>query len=348
MGVVLVLGTLFAVGTAAGNLLDATDPHPVVNGLPGEDGWPAAVAEVAPGVPVPDLGSASPEQVRRFFASLPHAHRMALAERAPGVVGNLDGVPPALRYHANRLASGPAGRQLLGYDRRGDGTVIEVLGDLATAEHVAVIVPGTGWRLGNTLRTRSRAPMHPVRVAMALLAETGRLDRSAAVAAVVWLGYDAPEAVDRQAMRSERAQAGAPRLARFLDGLPGGAHVSVLGHSYGAVVCGLATPVLPADEVVALAAPGMRASTAGELRIARRVWAARTGDDYIRFAPSLRVAGFGHGPDPVGPQFGAMVFRTTGAHGHDGYYRPGTESLTNLARIVLGRAPQVSLVRDAR
>jgi hypothetical protein len=38
------------------------------------------------------------------------------------------------------------------------------------------------------------------------------------------------------------------------------------------------------------------------------------------------------------------VFRTGDASGHDGYYAPGAESLGNLARIVLDRTSEVTLV----
>lgn len=257
------------------------------------------------------------------------------------MVGNLDGAPTPLRLAANALASGqPPARRLLGYDPRGDGTVVELFGDLDTARHVAVIVPGSGWRLDNALAAVE--PVNPAWTARQLREQVRRLDPQAPVAVVAWLGYDTPEAVDRQAVRSARAAAGAPRLARFLAGLPAGAHVSVLCHSYGAVVCGLAAPPAPVAEVVALAAPGMDVDEAADVRIARRVWAATAAGDYMRFVPSVRVGGYGHGADPVEPDFGAVVFGTGDARGHDGYYRPGSESLANLARIVLGRAGQVT------
>lgn len=336
----LVLSGALTAGSAGGVWLTGTDPHSAVYGLPDAERWTPAVAAIAPGVAAPDLGS-PPREVGVFFGRLTKMQRVALAHTVPGVVGNLDGAPTELRYAANAHVSGEPTRQLLGYDRRADGFVIEVFGDLGAARHIAVIVPGSGWRLDNTLAD-GPARAHPVRVATAL---RSRLDASAAV--VVWVGYDTPEAVDRQAARSERAMAGAARLARFLEGLPPSAHVSVLCHSYGAVVCGLAAPERPADDVVALAAPGMDVGSAAELRIARTVWAARTPGDHIRFAPGVRVGGYGHRTDPVDPDFGARVFRTGSADGHDGYYQPGTESLDNLARIVLAKTPEVTLVHRA-
>ena len=162
------------------------------------------------------------------------------------------------------------------------------------------------------------------------------------------LGYDPPEGIDREAFRSERAAAGVPALSRFLAGLPPGVQVSLLCHSYGAVVCGRAAPAARAGDLVLLAAPGVDAPSAAALRTSARVWAARTADDPIRFVPHVRVGGFGHGADPTAPGFGARLLDTGGARGHDGYYAPGTESLTNLARIVLGRTSEVTLVDHPR
>ena len=341
---VLALSGALLTGTAtttAAAWLSNVDPHPLVTGLPGAELWPAAVASVATQASPPDPDTAPPAQVRAFFAALTPALQAELARQAPGVVGNLDGAPTQLRLAANAMASGqPPARRLLGYDPRGDGTVIELFGDLDTARHIAVLVPGSGWRLDNALAAVE--PVNPAWVAGQLREQVRRLDPEAAVAVVAWLGYDTPEAVDRQAVRSARAAAGAPRLARFLAGLPAGAHISVLCHSYGAVVCGLAVPPSPVAEAVALAAPGMDVGDAASVRIARRVWAARTAGDHIRFAPSVRVGGYGHGADPVDPDFGAVVFDTGDARGHDGYYQPGTESLANLARIVLGQVGQVT------
>jgi Alpha/beta hydrolase len=342
----LVLGGLLSAGTAAGSWVWGADPHAPVRGLPGQPGWAAAVAATAPGRVAPDPGAAGPAAVARFFAALTPAQRTALARRAPGVVGNLDGAPISLRYQANEQARGGAmgwGGRLLGYDPRGDGRIIQVFGDLAAARHIAVLVPGSGWRLDNLASLTGPTGANPVVNARSLRAEIRRLDPRASVALVVWLGYDPPEQLDRQAFRSERATAGAPALARFLAGLPARAGVSLICHSYGAVVCGRAAPHAPIDDLVALAAPGMDVGSAADLQSTARVWAARTGRDPIRFVPEVRVGPLGHGRNPTDPRFGARVIDTGTAQGHDVYSDAGTESVTNLARIVLGRHEEVTL-----
>jgi Alpha/beta hydrolase len=102
-------------------------------------------------------------------------------------------------------------------------------------------------------------------------------------------------------------------------------------------------PHAPIDDVVALAAPGMDVGSAAELRTTARVWAARTERDPIRFVPEVRVGPLGHGRNPTDPRFGARVIDTGTAQGHDVYSDAGTESVTNLARIVLGRHAEVTL-----
>jgi hypothetical protein len=346
---IAVSGLLSAGTTGAAWALGA-DPHRSHGGPPGAREWPAAVAAAAPGVAPPDAASASPAQARRFWAALTGRQRLELLRRAPGVVGNLDGIPVPVRYAANeraRRAADPGGPQppgrLLGYDPRGDGRVILVLGDLAAARRVAVLVPGSGWSL-HKLLGETRTGADPIAAARTLRSQLQRLDPAGHVAVVVWLGYDAPENIDRQALRSERAVAGAGALARFVEGLPHDARVSLLCHSYGAVVCGRAAAGARVGDLVALAAPGMDVASAGGLRSSARIWAASIADDPIRFVPNLRVAGFGHGADPTEPGFGARVFRTGAARGHDSYYAPGGESLANLARIVLDRTSEVTLV----
>ncbi|HKT01877.1 MAG TPA: alpha/beta hydrolase [Rugosimonospora sp.] len=306
-------------------------PAPVVRDLSAAR-WRAAVAAVAPGSPVPSGVPA----VRDFFARLTPAQRLALARAVPDLVGNLDGVPVELRYTVNEQAdpdsTGVPGR-LLGYDPR-SGHAIVVFGDLSTARHIAVLVPGVGWRLDNLLGPDGEAGNHPLAAGAALFDEARRVSPGTRVAVVVWLGYSPPAGIDLDAARSERAVAGVPALREFVAGLPAGADVTLLCHSYGAVLCGRAAPGLPVADLVALAAPGLDVSTVEQLHTAARVWAARVADDPIRFVPPVRIDGFGHGADPLAT--GARTFLTGTAHGHDGYFAPGTESLTNLARITLG------------
>ena len=341
----LAFSGLVSAGTTAGAWLNGGDPHHAITGLPGATDWRAAVSVSAPGVVTPDLMAATPAHVQRFFAGLSPAARTTLAQRAPGVVGNLDGAPYRLRYTVNeRAARIRTQGRLLAYDPRGDGRIVQVFGDLATARQVMIIVPGSGWDLRKILTRTGPAQANPVAGAQALLAETRRLSPAARIAVVVWLGYDTPEGIDRQAARSERAIAGARDLTRFIAGLPGRSTVSLVGHSYGTVVVGRTARSARVTDVIALASPGMDVLSATGLRTRARVWAARAPGDPIGYTPYVRVGGYGHGRDPVTPRFGARVFRTGSAIGHGGYYVAGSESLANLARVALGRTSEVTLV----
>lgn len=274
------------------------------------------------------------ERALALGTSLPVAFRAAPDPAVPGGDGGRSsGVGLLERAGAGQVRPG----RTLAYDPRGDGRVVQVLGDLETAEHIAVLVPGSSWRLDNVLRWPSVRRVSPLANAVVLQRAAGP-----GTAVVVWLGYDAPERIDLAAIGSKRAIPGAVALRRFLRGLPP-AHVSLVCHSYGTVVCGRAVAGSPVDEVIALGSPGMDATTVAGLRTPARVWAARTADDPIRLTPPVRVLGLGHGASPVDPAFGARVFRTGAATGHDQYYAEGTESLANIVRVVVGRAAEVTL-----
>nr|WP_238345310.1 alpha/beta hydrolase [Actinopolymorpha cephalotaxi] len=248
---------------------------------------------------------------------------------------------PPLQYAARTVD----GHRFLAYDPRGDGRVVEVLGDLATADQVAVLVPGAGHRLGNYLTGGARPT--PRGAGRALLAELYRQSPGTGSAVVVWLGYDTPEGVDVASARSERAEAGARDLIRFLREdlarrVSPGTRITLVGHSYGSVVIGRAAPAVHVDDIVVVGSPGMDAGSRAGLRTTARVWAARAPGDPIRFAPPLRVGGFGHDADPTAPGFGARTFGVGTARGHADYFTRGTESLANIARIVRGRTGEVT------
>lgn len=230
-----------------------------------------------------------------------------------------------------------SGRRFLSFDPRGDGQAVEVLGDPATAERIAVLVPGVDTRLRDFDRglggVSRRAPAVQARTVYAALHAAAP---GARVAVVAWLGYDPPEGLSLESARDLRARTGAAALTEFVRALPAQAAVTLVGHSYGALVVGLAAPELPrVSDVIALGAPGMGAHTAAELGGAR-VWSALAADDWIRRIPQLRVGHLGHGRRPSTPAFGALPLPTTGVTGHDGYLCPGSATLDAVAAVVLG------------
>src|SRR5690349_5016188 len=83
-----------------------------------------------------------------------------------------------------------SGRRFLSFDPRGDGQAVEVLGDLAAAERIAVLIPGVDTRLRDFDRglggVSRRAPAVQARAVYAALRAAAPGSR---VAVVAWLGY---------------------------------------------------------------------------------------------------------------------------------------------------------------
>ncbi|MGW2020127.1 alpha/beta hydrolase [Streptomyces sp. NPDC001927] len=304
----------------------------------GTAGWASGHAQQAvTGAPVgaeawradglPDPERTSPAETAAFFEELSPARQRELVRAHPSVVGNLDGVPPRLRYEANARALGGqyAGQQVLASDPRGRGQVALVYGDLDTAEHVAVVVPGSDIDAGNV------RPLTD-------MAESLRRATHGRTAVVAWAGYTTPLGVGVDAATGELAEAGAERLTRLTDGLAavGAPAPSVFCHSYGSVVCGLAADRLKAKDLVVFGSPGMRAANVGELNTSARVWAAKDPSDWIDRIPNVEFAGLGHGEDPTDPAFGARRVPADDARGHNGYFAPGTQSLRTFAAIAQG------------
>lgn len=209
---------------------------------------------------------------------------------------------------------------------------IEVFGDLSTADRIAVVVPGVA--------TTPENFNSGVAVQARNLYEAAGASR---VAVVAWLGYDPPDGLGVEAARDRRARGGAVALARFARALVAArpaVTVTLVGHSYGALVVGLAAPSLPAQvtDLVALGAPGMGADRATDLRTTADVWAAQAPDDWIEWVPSIRILHLGHGVHPAAPSFGANPLPTDGVASHDGYLTPGSATLRAVAQITLDGA----------
>ncbi|NWF27191.1 hypothetical protein HW130_13060 [Streptomyces sp. PKU-EA00015] len=234
------------------------------------------------------------------------------------------------------------GRQFLTFDGRDGGRAAEVFGDLARADRVTVLVPGSDTHLDTYARFRAgAAALHRA------LRGTGA-DRTAVVA---WLGYATPTTIGTDVLTSGRADEAADDLAAFVGELraaKGAAPVSLLCHSYGSVVCARAAHRPKTEAVTDIAlfgSPGTGADSAAALRTRATVWAGRGGDDWIAGVPHVRVellgTEVGFGTDPVTDAFGARVF-DAGGGGHSDYLRPGSTALRNLALIAAGRTAEVS------
>jgi uncharacterized protein YukE len=244
-------------------------------------------------------------------------HRLAVLERVAAAVSQKD-------------------RYLLTLDQRLPGRTVVAVGNPDTARHVAVLVPGMNTTIRDDL---SRFVNSAARLKEAAVRHT---TRDSDVAVVAWLGYLTP--IPLTVLSERSAHRAVPELRKTVAGLhaaPRAAgrdvHLTVIGHSYGSLVAGLAVRAPShVDDLVLMGSPGVGAEHARELAV-RRVFvleAARDG-----------VADVGHfGRDPSSPHFGAEPLAAneaadgsaaTPARGHSGYLNRGTASLRNLAAVVV-------------
>ncbi len=246
----------------------------------------------------------------------------------------------------------PVEAHLLAYDPDafgGDGRVVVAAGDPATADDVAVLVPGLG--------SDADGAVGHARRALDLHLAARREDPGDGNAVVAWIGYDAPDGVG---VLSERmAREGGALLADTVDDLRDArahdpAHLTVVGHSYGATTVSLAATGpqgLAADDVVLAGSPGAGdAGSAADLGIRPgHVWVLRDSHD-----PVAALGGygpFGLGEDPALDSWGGTRLRAESADrgtwgswptaDHASYFTPGGEGLGNLARVVSGHHGRV-------
>jgi len=317
----------------------------------------AAVDFVGPVLPPSVPVSSSPAQAADWWSDLSVAAQLAVVRSAPAAVGALDGLPTWARDRANRVvlaraledASTPpaaaavaravdrriaaeeaAGQevQLQLLDLAGDRVVL-ALGDLDTADAVALLVPGVGTTPEDDL-DRLAQDAEDVTAASHLAAP------GLTVATAIWLGYRTPGLVGM--VNRAAATTGGAALASELTGLAaarsaaGGPRqrITVLAHSYGTVVVDEAADVagdLAADAVVLLGSPGMEDDARG----------LEAPEIYDAAAPADLVAGLGYyGSMTETDAFGATELPVDFWMGHSDYYDPDRPTLAAMGEVVAG------------
>ena len=271
-----------------------------------------------------------------------------MAGRRPWALGSAQVVADALaaaRASRDPVTGRPVTASLLVYRPGafgGQGRVAVAVGDLGRADHVAVLVPGLGSTVPDTLRGLTTDA--------ARLVGRARSDSPGEVTAVVaWTAYDAPSLLHVASDASARA--GARLLAADLRGLDAARrpppHLTAVGHSYGSTTVGVAlrdhrTGV---DDVVLLGSPGPGVDRAAELGLPPgRVWVGSASRDPVGYLDRF-------GTDPTHADFGAVRFRAEDVARHPAaldltdhsrYYAPGSESLDNVVQVVVGDRADVS------
>ncbi|MEW2490249.1 alpha/beta hydrolase [Streptomyces sp. NPDC048411] len=252
---------------------------------------------------------------------------------------------------------------LLGFDGNDMGRAIVSIGNPDTADNVVTYVPGTFAKLESIDGDVGRAA--------ALQLEAERQDPAHSTASIVWLGYDAPQAIATDATETKWADKAEEPLGNFLQGIEEANHRDVnqtlLGHSYGSLVAGQTMRShldLPVDNAIMVGSPGVGVDHAKDLNIAPdRVFAATAKNDLINLAPPpagplapLNPKAYMelfdnhsivHGTDPVSDNFGGRVFdvpdgKLPGSGGemmpaHSQYW--DEKPLGSLAKIITGGQP---------
>lgn len=278
--------------------------------------------------------------VAQWWAGLDAGEQDTLLAHAPSIVGNLEGVPYAVRDRANRstLASsladhdttaahaamlgqvrdslrrepGDPQRFLVTLDTRAAGRAAISIGDLDTAADVSVIVPGMFFTVTGQMAdfTNTANDLASEQATLAPLAAGGSGDGSG-VAVVAWMGYRTPDLSN--IMSLSLADTGAQRLERTVDGLRqirdgDQPRLNIVAHSYGSTMAlmALASGRMSADTLTVLGSPGSDVRSSAELAVA-------SDEVFVGVAHSDPIAGSGYyGTDPGGASFGATVMDLAG------------------------------------
>ena len=256
----------------------------------------------------------------------------------------------ALDSIASTLDQG--GRQLLVLDNSSSEDTLAAIavGNVHTATHVAVFVPGLG--------SDVRDDLHRYDGDVAALQRTAEdlLPDGDSVACVTWMNYQAPHMgwslldPSRTVISPLAASRGAPRLTAFLDGLDAARgpdpHLTLLGHSYGSLVASLSlrgADTAGVDEFVAAGSPGLGFDDSAGLSVP-------PGHLFVAEARGDLVADLGaFGADPGG--LGGIETISTEANaaqgtsenvGHSDYLTPGTTAQRETALVVTGQSQEVT------
>lgn len=275
---------------------------------------------------------------------------------------------------------------LLGYDSAGDGKAIVSVGNPDTADNTAVYVPGTTADLDGFGGEIARAETMAV--------DAREMASGEETAVIAWLDYDAPDQVMISAEDENEVDSGAgfmshaeeagPVLAQFTQGLEathteGGAHTTVVGHSYGTTVVGHSASEygLETDKIIAVASPGLDTAHASDLGIgAENVFVSTAEGDAIRMTTDDygwseyvfdSITGNEDPPDaegdgayawhgqtnPLHDDYGAVQFASdaTDKHGnestsgtdiHSGYWAEENIARDNMAYIITDQTEEVT------
>ena len=196
-------------------------------------------------------------------------------------------------------------RQLLGLDTSGRNVkAIVAQGDVDTADHVGVVVPGLHTNVGKNLDAYDNRATDLYKNAK-LQTKPGET-----VAMVEYLGYDAPQ-VEIEAAITTYAEEGARGLSGFLNGMDasrehgaGDTHITLFGHSYGSTTSGIAATLVNdgvVDDIVLAGSPGAGVQHVSEYHVPEgHAWVSAAPYAYDVVQGLGTDFNFGKNPDTMG------------------------------------------------
>ncbi|MFE7355027.1 alpha/beta hydrolase [Streptomyces sp. NPDC057543] len=295
----------------------------------------AAVREAARGYLKDGIPrDASPAERKAWWAGLTDEQREEYLAVYPDQIGNLDGIPALVRDAANRdnlqlLMGKLEGRDdtksetqlaglreidrqlregskpgeppmyLLGIGDKGNGRAIVSFGDPDTARNVSAYVPGLNTSLDEEFAKNDLKRARDTAI--------GTRIHDSSSAAIVWLGYDAPQSPDwmgsLDVIGDEKAEKGGRAFNGFMSGLSAtnenrDPHLTAIGHSYGSRTVGAATQhdggIPGVDDIVLVGSPGVGVDRAEDLGVGKdHVFVGAAEHDVVTKLPSKQqsVAG---------------------------------------------------------
>ena len=307
---------------------------------------------------LPRLQKQAEDELQQFYdtygTSIPvtpaNAGLLAEEKRLKDRVTALDNIDATLKNESDGVP-----RYLMQLDPSGPNILAAVSqNNPDDSQHIGVIVPGMTTSVagngegGSILDYDGHATV--MRQAAQAAAKPGEK-----VAMVEFFGYDAPGSLVG-ASNTWMANNGAPKLARFLNGIDavrehgaGDAHITVASHSYGSTTAGIAATLVGdgvIDDLVQFGSPGSGVQDVGEFHVPE-------GHLYVSAAPYLHDVVQGVGPDDwfgknpdtmdgykhlsgdVGPA--PSSYRPWDQH--SGYFQKDTQANQDIASVIGGNPP---------
>lgn len=291
------------------------------------------------------------ERLKKRYGPHPSRRERQELELVEERVKALHNVKDTIDREANWPKGDGIQRQLLSLDTSGKHVTAAVArGNVDTADHIGVLVPGLNTNVATNLGLYDEYA--------GVMAEAAKkYAKGESVAMVEYLGYEAPQDI-AEVTNISYAENGAKNLSGFLNGLDasrkagpaGDAHISVAGHSYGSTTAGIAlTKVNPGvvDDLIQFGSPGAGVHDVSEFRLEKgHAWVSATdieqdrvqgmGDD-LRFGKDpATMPGYNHLSGDVGEQ-GVDKKMIYPFQKHNGYFARNSEANEDISRVIAGR-----------